>query len=425
MTAYAEVSIRELIKWTKHILLGQQHTPDSSAAATAGADSPDQAAVSTAAVSEQLLSDTAWAVYAARFRTAAARAVVAQLLTEKGWPAPPLSSTLGNASDSMDFDVSIKDGSRTVRLGGTAALHWQPTKHYNLTDTETARQLPEVMLQAAAAAHAAVVQLTSQAHFVQVHGVYQVHQSWLQHWLQQLQQLELAGDMQQAGWIGLYLYCSRLRHADARSALAAVFASHFNLQQQAAANLAAVCSGAAAGSTELPPQLAGLQLQQPDPAKPFVLTSRILRAWQVAGRALMAAEPLLVVGRDGSGKSECLRALSWLLGEQLQQFNLTPGEWVCYAGARYTCTAACAVDVCCHGVQLLSAACAVHAHCHRGRVPLLSNHPCLQTFHLIPCLASGCPRLRPCNLICTPRCPTLGIPRRNGAVSACWPVCSS
>ncbi|WIA29986.1 hypothetical protein OEZ86_000084 [Tetradesmus obliquus] len=66
------------------------------------------------------------------------------------------------------------------------------------------------------------------------------------------------------------------------------------------------------------------ELQQPDPAKPFVLTSRILRAWQVAGRALMAAEPLLVVGRDGSGKSECLRALSWLLGEQLQQFNLTP-----------------------------------------------------------------------------------------------------
>jgi energy-coupling factor transporter ATP-binding protein EcfA2 len=41
----------------------------------------------------------------------------------------------------------------------------------------------------------------------------------------------------------------------------------------------------------------------------------------------MASEPLLVVGRDGSGKSECLRALSWLLGEQLQQFNLTPGGW--------------------------------------------------------------------------------------------------
>jgi hypothetical protein len=337
VTAYAEVSIRELIKWTKHMLLGlqhtnqQQHAPDSTNTSATAADdrSVDQDAASPMVVPEQLLSDTAWAVYAARFRTPAARAVVTQLVSDRKWPAPHLSSTSGStdsssssSSGSSSLHVSVTDNSRTVQLGSTATLHWQQRKHFDALDAAALQQLPEEVVQAAAAAHAAVVRVASQAHFVLSHGIYQVQQSWLQHWLQQLGP-EI--DLQQAGWVGLFLYCSRMRHAGARSAIAAAIASQFDLQQQAAVDYAAALSSAE--QAQLPPELAGLQLQQPDPAKPFVLTTRVLRAWQVAGRSLMASEPLLVVGRDGSGKSECLRALSWLLGEQLQQFNLTPGGW--------------------------------------------------------------------------------------------------
>jgi hypothetical protein len=329
-----------LIKWTKHILLGlqhtnQQHAPDSTNTSATVADdrSLDQVAASTLVVPDQLLSDTAWAVSAARFRTPAARAVVTQLVSDRKWPPPHLSSVSGSTDSSSSsrsscsLHVSVKDDSRTVQLGSTATLHWQQRKHFDALDTAALQQLPEEVVQAAAAAHAAVVRVASQAHFVLLHGIYQVQQSWLQHWLQQLGP-EI--DLQQAGWVGVYLYCSRMRHAEARSAVAAAIASHFDLQQQAAVEYAAGLSSAASSSAEqahLPPEVTGLQLQQPDPAKPFVLTTRVLRAWQVAGRSLMASEPLLVVGRDGSGKSECLRALSWLLGEQLQQFNLTPGGW--------------------------------------------------------------------------------------------------
>jgi hypothetical protein len=61
-----------------------------------------------------------------------------------------------------------------------------------------------------------------------------------------------------------------------------------------------------------------------EPEKPFVVTARCLQAWQVVGRSLQAAQPLLLIGRDGCGKSDSLRVLSWLLGMQLQALNMTP-----------------------------------------------------------------------------------------------------
>eukprot|EP00775_Hariotina_reticulata_P003371 gene3371-3646_t len=134
---------------------------------------------------------------------------------------------------------------------------------------------------------------------------------------------------EQVGWLGLHLYCSRLRHVAARLKIAEVFISHFKLPKGEAQRLAQAAAAVAAGAVDAFPDQdvlpGGVKLKVPTAsANPFVLTPRVLRAWALAGRFVVSEDPLLLVGKDGCGKSEALKALSWLLGEQLQQLNITP-----------------------------------------------------------------------------------------------------
>jgi hypothetical protein len=134
-------------------------------------------------------------------------------------------------------------------------------------------------------------------------GLYLIDSSWLHAWLSAAR-AEGCGDAADAGALGLRLYCSWLRHGEARAAVADAFARHFGAGVAAAAELGAV---AAAGSRT-----------------PFAVTPRVLRAWRLAALALRHGEPLLLVGRDGCGKSAALVALAGILGEPaMQQINVT------------------------------------------------------------------------------------------------------
>lgn len=340
IAAYSEVSIRELIKWVKYILLELKKTSPNntesdssgsvSGSVTGSTDGGGGSRGGSSAselglhpVPEKLLSDTAFAVYAARFRTAEARTAVVQLLSGRGWPMPHVHVT--HSSDAT-LEVSSAGSSRTVQIGGTS-MQWQQADTSSGLDAGMGN-LPEEQLRLAAAVHAAVKALAATSAFIQAHGVYLVQQGWLQHWFQQLQQQGVTSTTR-AAWLGLYCYCSRFRHAAARSAIAATFAAHLGLPEHAAVAAGTACLGSGPSDVDQPLQqcLPGVRLNPVLPAKPFVLTARVLKAWQVIINSLTAAEPLLVVGRDGCGKSGSLRALAWLLGEELQQSNLTPGAW--------------------------------------------------------------------------------------------------
>lgn len=321
LSAYSEVSIRELIKWVKHIILSRtsaaQSVLDQQADVTSG--TRDQGHP----IPSQLLSDTAYTVYAARFRTAAAKAEITQLLTTKmRWPKPSTSSR------HTTLQISTERNGRNIQLG-CMSLQWRGMGN---PSQDEAKLVPfnesAAILSAALAAHAAVAATACGVNFIQQHGIYSVDQTWLQHWLEQAQQQGL-DDLNEVGWLGMYLYCSRLRHAGARTAVGELFVDHFGLDQSVALDVATACSGVASSraSTMLAAAAPGVQLMPISPAKPFALTPRIVKAWQFAGRSLEAAEPLLLVGRDGCGKSESLRALGLLLGMQVQHFNMTPGEF--------------------------------------------------------------------------------------------------
>lgn len=342
------MSIRELLQWVRHILwdlpdvrshqanscnYGQQATQQGML------HQPDSHEMAAGGVPKHLLADTAYAVYAARFRCPAARAAVTEVLACKGWPAPALAvqptlpSSGSPAASSSSFQVLCEASSRHVCIGDVA-LHGQPAKHQSHPDINSG--LPDELLHSALEVHAAVISTVCQADFIQAHGLYMVQQSWLLHWLHHVQQQGLRHG-EQVGGLGLYLYCSRLRHVAARLKIATVFINQFNLHEVQAQRLAQAAAAVAAGAADAFPYQdilpRGVKLEVPTiPAKPFVLTPRVLRAWALAGRFVVSEDPLLLVGKDGCGKSEALKALSWLLGEQLQQLNITPGEprpWMC------------------------------------------------------------------------------------------------
>jgi len=345
--AYSEVSIRELLQWVQYVLLACQPAAAATAATacphdehlsiTAGEPavalsiSSSEASPEAAAwrVHPQLLSDTAYDVYAARFRTDAARAVILQVITAQGWPVPSgHSNRTGRTAAAFDLAVSA-DGCRQLTLG-SLSFHWQLPGGAEDQQVQQLQQAAtgegtgsahEAGPAAAASAHQAVLQLVTTAAFIQSHGVYMVQPSWLELWLGELQQQAIE-DAESAGWLGIHLYAQRFRHHAARTAAAVAVAAHFGISQDAAAAYAAdiVSSDAAA-----PQHMVAAVLLPPVEAEtPFVVTPRFLAAWQAAARSLQAAQPLLLIGQDGCGKSLSLRVLSWLLGMQLQQVHLTP-----------------------------------------------------------------------------------------------------
>ena len=323
VAAYSEVSIRELLKWVKLIL--QELHMDRKTTSVKGHGVPPQ-----------LLSDTAYAVYAARFRTSDARVAITQLYTSKiGWPMPAMTSAAELSARGAGHETSIKAVYKVL------SMQWlEPSSCSRRNDSPTAitgssaSVLPAEVLEATEAAHAIVVKLAARFDFIDEHGLYFVQKSWLEQWLAALAEQGVAGalEMDVAGWLGVYMYCRRFRHAAARAAVAAAFASSFGLVEDevcAFADRLGCCSGRSMGADAaldlLSEKVPGVHLCEVEPERPFVVTARVLRAWQVAGRALKAGEPLLVKGRDGCGKSALLKAFAGVVGSDLRHFNLTPG----------------------------------------------------------------------------------------------------
>lgn len=71
-----------------------------------------------------------------------------------------------------------------------------------------------------------------------------------------------------------------------------------------------------------------------DAPRPFYISAVVRNAWKLLAAGIMACDPVLLVGSDGCGKSECVRALACLLGAHLRELSITPGAWRLLNSAR-------------------------------------------------------------------------------------------
>jgi hypothetical protein len=307
---YAEITLRELRRWTPHLLLAHTLQP------------------ATAAMQQHHLAQGAYVIYAARFRTPQDRASIVQLIdTHLGCPLQPFDVVDTWAIHTLPTEDSMPspdafappvakvlqlDGSQVAAAGASAPQEHVPPE---LLHWCSECGMPREWMAAAMQVHTAAVQLLSSREFIGSHGMYRITASWLTAWLAAA---TAAGDSvdQFATFVatGALLYGQRLRHASAREQLQGTFWQAAGLREEQVA-------AAVEEASEL--QL----LDYADAADmPFAVMPSTLRTWKVVGHVLEAGESPLVVGSAGCGKSEALMALGYAAGASVLQHALTPGE---------------------------------------------------------------------------------------------------
>jgi hypothetical protein len=330
---YCEVTIRELLRWTaqvKQLLAG------------AGG----QAVPAPAASRWQVLADSGYSVYACRFRSEAARQQVLAAMQHSSvaLPAPSTQVSSIRVHEAGTVQQALQLDGSSIRFQGPHAL--VPDR----AAVPAAGHLPGPLVLAALAAHQAAIQLLADPEVFTAAGIYRADASWLYAWLRQaaheaasLQDSHLGGSISASRFasIGCSMYCGRVRSSQLRQQLQRVFTAEF-------AELV-VEQGSDAGeemAVTVDQQLAAAAHQE----APFVITPRVRTALKAAAAVLAAGEPLLLVGNDGCGKSELLRALAWLVGATPEHLTITPGETGRLAGqpAALTCLplAVCALSGC-------------------------------------------------------------------------------
>jgi hypothetical protein len=332
--AYTEVSIRELLKWVQRLgrYIQQQRQPQLGATETVPVPVPGQ-----------VLSDTAYMVYVARFRTTEALHAVLAVIRDCDWPVPGM--VTGMPGSAAVAATAVMQGFVQTR-GAAVASSSNSSSRAGVQATSGGGSLEELL----GTAHAAVLQMLREPALWQQHGLYMVPPSWRHHWQQQLKDLHHPS-RQVVGLVGLCLYANALSGDVAVAATAAAaIGCCFQLPDGLVMDAAAAAqhspgSAAAVLKGELPE---GLQLAPLAPLAPYVVTPRVLQAWQVAGSALAAGEPVLVVGGEGCGKSSCLAALAWLLEQEMQAVALTPGGYAC-CSLLLECACCTATSDCCFG----------------------------------------------------------------------------
>jgi hypothetical protein len=304
--AYSEVSIRELLKWVKRLgCYIQEHKSQQQP------QGPHYQLVPN-----QVLSDLAFMIYAARFRTAKALDLVGRAISEQSWPDP---MQLGEGQHGAAAAAAAE--ARQLMLTAPTLAAGHTAKEFNAATFDDAASSHNAYDGLIDAAHAAVVHALREPSFWQEHGLYMVPHSWRHHWQQQSHGLQ-APSTQKVGWMGVYLYSIALTGAAAASKAAAAIATYFGLSSDIVAAAESADSLTEAFKVLCSP---APLVQHLAPLAPYVVGQRVLKVWHVAASALKAGEPVLVIGKEGCGKSSCLAALAWLLGKDLQAAALTPG----------------------------------------------------------------------------------------------------
>jgi hypothetical protein len=244
--SYSEITIRELLRWTSHLVA----RANVSRSALAG-DSLSS-----------ILSFEAWCVYGSRFR-GVGRAIVRDCIMKAFQSEPQIAVTEGGfrvdekASCALFDDISV-------------------ARHSLLTSLSAIEQFDHPYATTAVKAHDAVASLLGSWDFVSEFGVYSISDGWLERWIRDAStgNQSMRSSPNPFGAFGASMYMSRVRGAKARALISAVFQKTFDLGTQ-------------------PPLLRDHQLAVPE--RPYVPTARVLEVWKQLARSMRVPEPVLVV----------------------------------------------------------------------------------------------------------------------------------
>ncbi|CAF1360682.1 unnamed protein product [Adineta steineri] len=284
---YAEITIRELLKWIRLIIHQKQHN-----------QWPDENI-------EQLpiLSFSAWCVYGARYRKTG-RELIKTILTDSdkcNWPNPALDNVkmkinlhenqiyFDNISCTIKIDEQStnieREWNRTFKLAGLDDIEYEPNVWKRVL-----------------AVHIAIHKQLLTTDFIQQHGIYRIQRSWLWEWLIAAAKLKILTECIKLGELGCTMYQCRFRHKKAQEMVLKCFNNIFETTSF---------------SSEPKQQLCKAEV-------PYVLSDRVLSTLKQVCYNMYIKQPILVTGDEACGKSDLLLTLSWFYSKYVHQLNITP-----------------------------------------------------------------------------------------------------
>ena len=269
--SYATITNRELLMWTDMVLAEEELVQ-----------------------AEEKLGDHAWLIYGCRFR-GDGRQLVRKVIGDRKLTFSSEGSRLEDAIERfariqgpcLKKDVTLVDQFWTTHFSSEPFPDEDARKAFD----------------ACAAVHRAVLRKIQGAEFTKTFGVYTTFsESWLAKWIAGALENRLLGTDAWTGLgrLGTEIYCSRIRHGQARSDVFDVFAQHFDL-----------------GIADVPPMTSSV------PEMPVVLSDQMCQHLVSVAEAVRSEQPVLIEGTAGSGKTCLGKVIAFLLGNHYEQVTLT------------------------------------------------------------------------------------------------------
>jgi MoxR-like ATPase len=263
-SSYSDISIRELLKVVDHLAIHYRCQPE---------------LLRQPSTLRSLVGLELWNIYGARFR-ALGQNEVRTCLTR-------LNHTC--VIQPMSWDITPD----AVIMDDIRRDHFFPAPNA-IPNCSHSPDLVETVLQI----NEEVMKMMFTKEFILQHGIYFLARSWVSHWLQ-LQSDRLLED-------GCCLYLQKFVHQEARQMVLAIFQKH-----------------------AISPSPTKLNFEIGAPDKSYAVTQDSLIVWKQLMISVLAQNPLrpesfLLVGKDGCGKSDCLRAFAALVGRSLEELCVMP-----------------------------------------------------------------------------------------------------
>ena len=286
---YAEISIRELLKWVELLICWQK-------------ENPSWLLDLTARIAQ--LSFSAWCVYGARYR-AAGRTCIENILTDNGtvgWGHPSLHSvkmSIDHNQNHIYFD-NVRYQTRIEFDTDDLKKEWIST--CQTANLQIVASNPD-LLDLAFRVHMTIHKTLMNDEFIRLHGIYRIDRSWLWEWLISTTRSDLLRERKQFALHGCKMYQNRFRHRQAQETIRTCFNEIFN-------------------NSDLIPRTSDDAFVRPE--MPYVLTDRVLSTLKQVCFNMNIKQPILITGAEGCGKSELFLTLAWFCGQRVHQLNITP-----------------------------------------------------------------------------------------------------
>ena len=287
---YAEITIRELLKWIDLLIWQKTKGPWSSNANERNA----------------WLSFSAWCVYGARYR-GSGRILVQEVLTNDGkggWGGSGLEKKIqfimDQSRNQINFDNVYCSTLIDVQFLNT---HQEWDNIFVTTDLNPVPIFDSIAWDSALKVHKAVHKTVLDSEFIKNNGIYRINMSWLFEWLISAARNKCMQKTNEFAVDGCHMYQIRFRHLQARTKIRECFSQVFK-------------------SVDFNQTSTKQYFIRPE--IPYVLTDRVLATLKQVCFNRYIKQPILVTGAEGCGKSELLLILAWLCGQSVQQLNITP-----------------------------------------------------------------------------------------------------